>query len=74
MPPYTGLVLCLIGLSASARLAKSRTPNYCCRRFELWPGEINASGNSQYLANWYTPSHIVNGFLFSGAPRLSDPV
>lgn len=43
-----------------------------CGAVRLW-GAAGTSDNSQHLADWYTLSHVVHGFLFWGALWLVLP-
>jgi hypothetical protein len=60
---YWYVAWAVIAVMATTLLFMGRNPICPCGTVHFWVGEVNGPENSQQLADWYVPSHIIHGFL-----------
>ncbi|MCL6729294.1 DUF2585 domain-containing protein [Sphingomonas sp. SE220] len=63
----------MILFAAAVLLAMGRNPICTCGAIDLWVAGRDSPRTSQMLADWYSFSHIVHGFLFFAVLWLIAP-
>lgn len=67
---WFGVAATLLLLQIVILYFMGRIPICECGYVKLFEPGVNTPGNSQHLSDWYTPSHIIHGFLFFGLAWL----
>lgn len=70
---YAAGAVVLVGLQVAILHSFGQPPIAANGHILLWVGDPRSADTSQQLADWYSFSHIIHGFIFFGLLRLLAP-